>query len=107
MDNEKILAAAREEKNRGQEYEYKELTRSSLLGLIVALLVGIFLFIVKYIATDSISVELIAVGMTAFGVQSFYESIKVKKTYLSIVGIIQIIIALFVILVFVGQTVIK
>ena len=41
MNNEKILEAARKNKNRGKEFEQKESTRSSLLGSLVALLVGI------------------------------------------------------------------
>lgn len=44
MNNEKILEAARKNKNRGKEFEQKESTRSSLLGTLVALLVGIGLF---------------------------------------------------------------
>ena len=35
MNNEKILEAARKNKNRGKEFEQKESTRSSLLGTLV------------------------------------------------------------------------
>ena len=41
MNNEKILEAARKNKNRGKEFEQKESTRSSLLGTLVSLRVGI------------------------------------------------------------------
>lgn len=105
MNNEKILESARKNKNRGREYENKAATRSSLLGTFVALLVGIGLFLLEYFINDSANVGLIAVGMTASGVQSLYEGIKVKKLYLTIFGIIQMLIALFAILVFIGQVV--
>lgn len=105
MNNETILDSARKNKNRGREYENKAAIRSSLLGSFVALLVGICLFLLEYFINDSVNVELITVGMTASGVQSLYEGIKVKKAYLIIAGIIQILIAVFAILVFIGQVV--
>lgn len=105
MNNERILESARKNKNKGREYENKAAMRSSLLGALAALLVGICLFLLEYFINDSVNVGLIAVGMTASGIQSFYEGIKVKRVYLIITGVIQTLIALFAILVFVGQVV--
>lgn len=105
MNNEKILESARKNKNRGREYENKAATRSNLWGSFVALLVGVGLFLLEYCIKDSVNIGLIAVGMTASGVQSLYEGIKVKKLYLTISGIIQMLIAIFAIFVFIGQVV--
>ena len=107
MNNEKILEAARKNKNRGKEFEQKESTRSSLLGTLVALLVGIGLFLLEYFINDTVNIGFIAVGMTASGVQSLYEGLKVRKLSLTVIGAIQTLIALIAILAFVGQVVLQ
>lgn len=107
MNNEKILEAARNNKNRGKEFEQKESTRSSLLGTLIALLVGIGLFLLEYFVNNSVNIGLIAIGMTSFGVQSLYEGIKIKKSYLILIGAIQTSIALIAILAFVAQVVLR
>lgn len=101
MDNEKILEAARKNKNRGKEYENKESTRSGLMGTLAALIVGIVLFLIEYFVSNSVNVGMIAVGMTACGVQSLYEGIKLKKSYLTVTGIIQSIMAVCAIVMFI------
>lgn len=105
MDKETILAAARSDKYRGQEFENKETTRSGLLGSAIALLVGVALFLLEYFVNDSVNVGLIAVGMTAAGVDSFYEGIKLKRHYMTVIGVIQMLAAIFAILVFIAKVV--
>ena len=105
MDNEKILELARKNKVRGNEYENREVTRSNLLGSFTALIVGIALFLLEFFIRCSINIGLLAVGMTAAGVQSLYEGIKLKKVHLVIVGIVQGVIAIAFILVAVIQVV--
>lgn len=107
MDNEKILEAARKNKNRGKEFEYTESTRSNLLGTFVALLVCISLLLLEYFVNDSVDIGLIAVGMTASGVQSLYEGFKIRKPYLIVSGAIQTLIALTAIFAYIGQVVLK
>lgn len=105
MDNEKILAAARKNKNRGKEYENKESTRSGIMGTLMALIVGTGLFLIEYFVMNSVNVGMIAVGMTACGVQSLYEGIKLRKNYLTVIGVVQSIIAIISIIVFIVQVV--
>ena len=105
MDREKILAAARNEKYRGKEFENKETTRSGLLGSAIAMLVGLVLFLLEYFLKNSVNIGLIAVGMTATGVDALYEGIKLKRYYMTVIGIIQILIALFAILLFIAKVV--
>lgn len=45
--------------------------------------------------------------MTASGVQSLYEGLKVRKLSLTVIGAIQTLIALIAILAFVGQVVLQ
>ena len=106
VDKEKILAAARSDKYRGKEFENKETTRSGLLGSAIALIVGVALFLLEYFVKDSVNVGLIAVGMTAAGVDSFYEGIKLKRHHMTIIGIIQILAAFFAILLFIAKVVV-
>ena len=106
MDKDTILAAARNEKHKGREFENKESARSGLLSSAIALLVGIGLFLLEYFVRDSVNIGLIAVGMTAAGVDSFYEGIKLNRHYMTAIGIIQMLIATFAILLFVAKVVV-
>lgn len=105
MDKEKILAAARSNKRRGEEFENKEAARSNLLSGAIALLVGVALFLLEYFLNDSVNVGLIAVGMTAAGVDSFYEGIKLKRHSMTVIGAIQMLAAIFAILIFIAKVV--
>jgi hypothetical protein len=105
MEKNKILEAARNNKSRGCEYESKESMRSSILGAVIAMLVGIVLFMVEYLVKDTVNVSLIAVGITAACVQALYEGIKNKKTYLIIIGCVDTVFVVFSILVFIAQVV--
>ena len=86
MDKNKILEAARKNKSKGCEYENKESIRSSLLGAIIALFVGIALFMFELFAKKSVNFSLITVAMTAICVQYLYEGIKNKKMQLIAFG---------------------
>ena len=55
---------------------------------------------------DSVNVGLIAVGMTAAGVDAFYEGIKLKRHYMTIIGIVQMLAAIFAILLFIAKVVV-
>lgn len=105
MDKEKILAAARNDKYRGQEYENKETMRSSMLSCFVALIVGVVLYLLEYFIKGSTNVGLIAVGLTFAGVDSLYEGIKLKKLHMTIIGTFLTLSAIIAILYFVGQVV--
>lgn len=105
MDKEKILADARNEKHKGKEFEIKESARSSLLSSSIALIVGIILFWLEYFVRDSVNIGLLAVGMTACGVDYLYTGIKLKQHYKTVIGVIQLLFALLFILLFVVKVV--
>ena len=100
MANHNILEEARNNKNKGKEYENKESMRSNLLAFAAAIIIGIVLFLVEYFAKNSVNVSLIAMVMTAACVQSLYEGIKTKKKYLIVIGCVQALIVIFAILIF-------
>ena len=103
MNKEKILESARENGHVGKEFENKEAARSSMLGFLVATIVGVALYLLEYFIKGTNNLGMIAIGMTAFGVQYLYEGIKVKVIYKIIMGIIITIIAICAILVFIWQ----
>ena len=105
MDKDKILAAARDDKHRGEEFENKETARSGLLSSAIALLVGVVLFQLEYFINGTVNVGQIAVGMTAAGVDSIYEGIKLKRNYMTVIGIVQLLVAIFAILIFIAKVV--
>lgn len=107
MDKEKVLAAAQKNKYMGKEYENKVSIRGGIWSSFVALLVGVFLCLLEYFCDGTLNIGLIAVGLTASGVEFLYEGIKVKKTLMMVAGTIEAIAAIFVILAFVGQVVLK
>ena len=105
MEKDEILSAARIDKQRGKEFENKESARSNLLSSAVALLVGVALFVLEYLLNKTVNVGLIAVGMTAAGVDSFYEGVRLKRHYMTAIGVIQMLAAVFAILIFVAKVV--
>lgn len=105
MEKEKILEAARVDKNRGKEFENKQAVRGSLISALFALFVGIGLFCLECIMKGTLNFGLVAVGMTAVGAQYLYEGITVKKVHMIILGVIYSVLALFFVLAFIGQVV--
>ena len=105
MDKDKILAAARNEKHKGKEFENKESARSGLLSSAIALIVGISLFLLEYLVRDSVNIGLIAVGMTACGVDYLYTGVKLKQHYKTVIGTVQLLIAILFVLLFIAKVV--
>lgn len=105
MDKEKILAAARCDKHRGEEFENKQYVRGSLLSAFFAILLGIILFFAEYFCQGTLNFGLIAVGATALGVQYLFEGITTKKVLTIIVGSIYSLLAALFTLAFIGQVV--
>ena len=105
MDKERILAAARNDKYRGQEYENEETSRASLLSVFISLTVGIGLFLLEFFVKKTINIGLLAVGLTTAGVDSLYEGIKLNRRHITIMGIIMSLLAIVAILLFIAQVV--
>ena len=107
MDNTSILAAARKDKHRGQEYENKESIRSNLLSSAITLAIAGVLLLVEILATDHWNVSLIIVILVFTGVDRLYEGLKLKRHLKTISGIIKLLVALVFVFIFIGQVVAK
>lgn len=107
MDNQKILEAARKNKNRGKEFENKVSARSCLVGTFVLLIVGVGLILLEYINRGSFNFGLIAVCLTGAGTQLLVEGISYKKLSVIIISILPILIAVFFVLLFIQEVMFK
>ncbi len=101
MNDDQILAEARKDPNRGREYDNKVLNHSSLLGTFIALLVGTGLCLLEYSLKKTVNIGLIAVGMTAVGVQYLYSGIKLRKPLTIAAGSVAAILAVVFILAYI------
>ncbi|MBQ6789342.1 MAG: hypothetical protein IJO52_07250 [Clostridia bacterium] len=107
MNSKEILEAARKNKERGKEFETKEINRSNSLGLIAAMVVGLVLYLLEFFLKGTMNIGIGAFGMTAAGVQSLYEGIRLKRTSIIIAGIIVSLLAVLLIIMFIIQVVSK
>ena len=105
IDKNEILKAVKSEKTKSKEYEDRVGIKSNVVGLLAALIVGIILFLVEYFVKKTWNIALVAVFMTAAGVQMLYEGIRIKSVWRVIIGTVQVLIALFFTLGFIGQVI--
>ena len=98
MDNKTILEAARNNGDRGNEYELKENIRSSMVSSVVMLVVGMILFAIEYYVKGVLNVSLIILGVTVIGTDMLYRGITFKKLWRIILGSVLLLIALIMII---------
>lgn len=94
MNKEQILNAAKKNKLKGNEYETTESVRSSLLGMIIAILVGASLFLIELFVGKRVNVSLISVVSALMGIQWLRDGIKLRKIHLIVAGIVFLAVAL-------------
>lgn len=102
MTREEILSAARDNKERGKEYESKVSISSGLFAALMAFLVCAVLFGLQYWIQGTVNYGLIAVGLTAVAADALYEGIKFRKAWRIVYGGIFALIALLAVIVFIG-----
>ena len=107
MEKDKILAAAKRNSEKSKEFEKSELTKSNLIGFFASITVCIILYFFEFFINHSVNLGIVAVGMTAAGVQSLNEGIRLKKRGITIAGIIISFIAIISIALFVIEVVAK
>ena len=98
MDNKTILEAARNNGDRGNEYELKENIRASMISTVVLLVVGMILFAIEYYVKGVLNVSLIILGVTVIGTDMLYRGITFKKLWRIILGSVLLLIALIMII---------
>ncbi len=101
--NDEFLAAARNEKLRGMEYENKILYRSTLIATIIMICVGLILCGVKYFFEKKVDLGMISLVSTVISIQLLFEGISLKTMWKTIIGILTAIIALLALIAFFWQ----
>ena len=94
MNKEQILNAAKKNKLKRNEYETTESVRSSLLGMIVAIVVGSALFLIELFVGKRVNVSLISVVSALMGIQWLRDGVKLKRIHLIVAGIVFLVVAL-------------
>ena len=103
MDRNQILAAARQEKNRGKELDNKEAVRGDLLAGIIAITMMILMGFFEFFVQGTINFGYLAVLMAMGTAQALYQGIKNKKAYLIVVGVVDGLLAIMAVLLYIWQ----
>lgn len=94
VNKEQILESAKRNKQRGSEYENRELDNGYLWGNFVAYLIIFLMMIMEYFMNGSVNMGVITVGLTMLAVQTLYQAIKIRKKMYFIMGIIVCVLAI-------------
>ena len=105
MDKESILKAAQENTYMGQEFERKESGRSNLLGSVVALCVSVTVMLVEFLCSHRWNWGLTVVLLVFAAVDSLYEGVRLKRPYMTVAGVVQLIGAAIAVYIFVSRVV--
>ena len=106
MNREDILAAARENGMRNEEYENHTLLRGDNLSATIGMILGMVLFFVELFVTKEMNIGLATMFFTMSAIQSIYEGVKLHKKICIIVGIFIAVLAVLSLLLFIGFMVI-
>ena len=106
MNRDDILAAARENGMKNEEYEKQTLLRGDNASVVIGMLLGMVLFMTEWIVKKEMNVGLATMFFSMSAVQSIYEGIKLHKKFCVIVGIFIAVLAALSLLLFIGLMVI-
>ena len=87
MNKEEILAAARENGFKGEEYEKDTMLKGDNLAFNIGMIAGIILFFTELIVKKQLHFGLTTMLLLMSAVQAIHEGIKLKKKLYIIVGI--------------------
>lgn len=105
MDKEKILAAAKNEKRKGHEFEDKVMFRGDTWAVIFTCLISLILLGIEYFSKGTLNTGIITVSMTTVAVENLHTGFKLKKKLYSVSGIICLLMAFIAGFVFITETV--
>ena len=106
MNREDILAAARENGMKNEEYENHTLIKSGNIAVTIGMLIGMVLFFAELIIKKEINIALSTVIFSISASQSIYEGIKLRKKVCVIVGSFISVLAVLSLILFVGMMVV-
>ena len=103
MNREDILAAARNSAGMHNEYEDAVADRGTLWSVAVLYVVSIALFAVRYFATGTVDVGIMAVLMATSGAELVYGWKNLREKKKLVFGVLQLAISMIAIIAYVGQ----
>lgn len=106
MNREDILAAARENGMKNEEYEKHTLLRGDNLSAAIGMLLGMILFLAEWFVKKEMNIGLATMFFTMSAIQTIYEGVKLHKKICIIVGIFIAVLAVLSLLLFIGLMVI-
>lgn len=107
MDREEILAAARENKAKNEEYENDTSIRGGNFSILIGLLIGIVIVLVEMLVTRKVNFGLSTTIFATASIQAIYDAVRLRKKGAAIWGIYCAVSALFSFVMFIGTMVVS
>ena len=101
MDKKTILEAARNNGERGNEYEREKSTKLLLISVLITIFVGIFLFAYDCFVKGHVNISLMVLGLSMCATDFLHEGIVFKQVGKIISGIVLAILALLCLMIWV------
>lgn len=105
MNKEDILAAARENKMKNEEYERNTLLKGDNFSVVFGMILGAILFLTEWIVKKEMNMGLATMYFVISSIQLIYEGVKLEKKSCIILGIFIAVLAVIALVVFIGMMV--
>jgi hypothetical protein len=106
MDRDEILKSAQNNGNKGKEYERHALLRGDNIAACIGMLIGIVMILAKLWVKKEFDFGVCGIVFIVSCIQSINEGAKFKKWWLIVAGIVEGLIALIMLLAYVGALII-
>ena len=90
MDKDKILASAKKDKQKGQEYENQEMKKNGNWSLLGGVIVATIMILIEYFKCGTLNVALIVTLSIMAGIMNFLDGIKVRKKLWIFCGVLEL-----------------
>lgn len=101
MNREEILASAKENKERGKEFERQEKMRGDTIASYIGLLIGIAMIVAELWIKKQFNYGVCAIVFLVTSIQSLNEGIKLHKWWLVCLGIFEGLVSLLMLFMFI------
>ena len=106
MNREDILAAARENGMKNEEYEKHAILKGDNVSALIGMLLGFVMFFAELWIKKEFDIGLATILLTMTATQTIYEGVKLHKKICIFVGLFIAVLAVLSLLLFVGAMVI-
>lgn len=105
MERNEILAAAQQEKVKGEEYENHQALKSGAWNAFFAVILAGVLILVEYVIKNTINLPLMVLLFGVTGTSNLWNGKKFKKIIPFLFGCVELLAALAFLIAFIGQAV--